>query len=660
MTHSQPAHTRSLPVRPNLVQLRKQAKELFRSYKAGVSSAVSEVEQFEAHADPDSFALADAQRVLARAYGFASWAKLKDHVEGLTTEAFLQAAQARDVDTIRRLASACPDLVNAAGGETGEEVALHFAVLNRDADMVRLLMKNGADARRGFWPFRSATTAFQLASDREYYEIVEMILQGEDESRSEYSAPGARIGTKTNEIAAAVLQDRDNDAIRMFESDPALIGASGNHGATPLHLAALRHNPEMVTWLIEHGAAVDAVNPYSDRPITYPASAGLGATPLDCAAMLAGWTAGDKYYGWIAGNEVFPYLENRRVPPERFDKTVDILRAHGARLTSRAAVPIGDEQAVRQMHGEGCLNVDIHLTRGGLLAVAVRVNRIDMVRLLLELGFDPDEPAARGDDGTRSWGFPLWFAALCGRQDIARLLLEHGADVDAIVCASGDPLGKAIATRDEPMQALLLEHGARFCVENLSDDGGKTARAILDGEFEATSMNFADPTRAELMECLLRSALGDDRDVNRMCLSQIERPIDDSWWAGLLHTTSLIGLKSLLEHGVHPDIADEGQRTALHYIASDEINGHMPDDRRLEHARLLLDAGASITRRDKLMRSTPLGWACRWGRLGLVELYLERGADPMEADAEPWATPLAWATKCGQPDILELLRNNSR
>jgi ankyrin repeat protein len=73
---------------------------------------------------------------------------------------------------------------------------------------------------------------------------------------------------------------------------------------------------------------------------------------------------------------------------------------------------------------------------------------------------------------------------------------------------------------------------------------------------------------------------------------------------------------------------------------------------------MLLDAGASLKRRDTLLRSTPLGWACRWGRRGLVELYLRRGADPHEPDAEPWATPSAWAAKGGHGEILELLQSH--
>lgn len=58
----------------------------------------------------------------------------------------------------------------------------------------------------------------------------------------------------------------------------------------------------------------------------------------------------------------------------------------------------------------------------------------------------------------------------------------------------------------------------------------------------------------------------------------------------------------------------------------------------------------------QLLKSTPLGWACRWGQLPLVKLFLDRGADPVEADAEPWATPEAWAKKMKHEAVLAALR----
>ena len=87
---------------------------------------------------------------------------------------------------------------------------------------------------------------------------------------------------------------------------------------------------------------------------------------------------------------------------------------------------------------------------------------------------------------------------------------------------------------------------------------------------------------------------------------------------------------------------------------------HVTSEEVVEFAEVLLDAGARLDIRDDLLKSTPLGWACRWGRAELVRLLLERGADPVEADAEPWATPQAWAEKMGRDSVLAVLREHRR
>src|SRR5205085_2965617 len=74
---------RRLPERPDLEQLRRQAKELLDGYRAGDERAVAEVKRFYRGADPATFALHDAQLVLARNYGYGSWPKLKAYVDGV-------------------------------------------------------------------------------------------------------------------------------------------------------------------------------------------------------------------------------------------------------------------------------------------------------------------------------------------------------------------------------------------------------------------------------------------------------------------------------------------------------------------------------------------------------------------------------------------------
>lgn len=627
--------TRTLPEKPSLAQLRKQAKELLKAYRSGDETAIAEVERFERDPNPAHCTLADAQRVLARAYGFSSWTRLKQHVDGLSAMAFCEAADSGDVAEVRRLARARPELVNAIGGDRfGEKTALHLAVLNRDAEMTRVLMKLGSDAHKGLWPHRDATSSLTIARERGDGEIVEIIEQAEERRRTASSAPGAPISSLTDEIQKAIQAGRSDDATRILESDPCLIGACNVTGATPLHFAAWAHDSEMVAWLLDREASVDA----NDTE---------GRTPLDYAAIVAGWSSHGRD---------FSFVENSGIEPAQFDETVRLLRAGGAELTPRAAVAIGDAEAVRRLHREGRLVNEIHFYRGGLLSIAVRVNRMDIVSLLLDLGLDPDESATPTEDGGRSWGMPLWFAAMCGRHELAELLLARGADVNAIVHACGDALCIADSTQDERMQALLLDHGARLTVERVVGRRDRTTvQAILDGTVSAQSLNVDEPSPTDLAEQMLWAGVRCDPEIVRLCLPHIQRESDDPWWNYVLvHVRFPEGLRLLLDHGVDPDVSGESGYTILHHLASDYVK----DLDRVLFATILLDAGASLKRRDALLNSTPLGWACRWGRRELVELYLERGADAVEADAEPWARPMAWAEKVVEPDIINLLRSH--
>ena len=137
----------SLPSRPSLDQLRKQAKDLLAAWRAGDAEALSWLREHHPEhaqataADPaDSLRLADAQLVTARRYGFASWPRLKSEVE-LMGLAFDERA--------RRFVRAAAD----ASSGTDEPFRLAKRLLERDpslarADVYAALVLGGVDAVR--------------------------------------------------------------------------------------------------------------------------------------------------------------------------------------------------------------------------------------------------------------------------------------------------------------------------------------------------------------------------------------------------------------------------------------------------------------------------------------------------------------------------------
>ena len=79
----------SMPARPNLEQLRKQAKDLLKAFRCEDSSAVerfrTSLSRYSGFTDHERrqlpLSLADAQRVVATEYGFRSWLEMRNYVE---------------------------------------------------------------------------------------------------------------------------------------------------------------------------------------------------------------------------------------------------------------------------------------------------------------------------------------------------------------------------------------------------------------------------------------------------------------------------------------------------------------------------------------------------------------------------------------------------
>jgi hypothetical protein len=193
------------------------------------------------------------------------------------------------------------------------------------------------------------------------------------------------------------------------------------------------------------------------------------------------------------------------------------------------------------------------------------------------------------------------------------------------------------------------------------------ARKMLAGEATYRLEGHDQEPLAE--QLLWGAACGGDPEIVRMALERVDWPRDDPRWFRMLEqplriwnhgsiganwdrTTYLTCFRLVLERAdpnMRGRLDDHFGLTILHSVAGSRE--HVTPGERVAFATMLLDAGARLDVRDDLLKSTPLGWACRWGREELVTLFLQRGADPAEPDAEPWATPLAWARKKGHAGL---------
>src|SRR5262249_17914095 len=150
--------------------------------------------------------------------GFESWPKLKAYVDGATVRRLAELVRGGNLAETRAMLDRRPELVNMEMSYGNEHRPLHFAVMNRLPEMTRLLLRRGAGARKGIHPHRDATTAFTIAVERGYDEIVAIIEEEEQRRREAASAKGAAVSSAQDELSEAIGEEDVPRALAMLEA----------------------------------------------------------------------------------------------------------------------------------------------------------------------------------------------------------------------------------------------------------------------------------------------------------------------------------------------------------------------------------------------------------------------------------------------------------
>lgn len=392
----------SLPEKPSLDWLRKQAKRRLEQLRA-------------THAEAQ---LADAQFAVAKDYGFASWRALKAHIDGLTIDGELFAAAKHDAGRLRALLDAHPDKLHVRDTPY-EHTLLHAAAQNGNLAAVDLLLKRGLDVNvrekgDNTYPMHWAAAAGHVAVVQRLVDAGgDVVGHGDDH---ELAVIGwatcwqgcdddahrtvvdilVRHGAR-HHIFSAIAMNLGDEVRRIVAKNPSALNTRMSRNEAnqlPLHFSVRMHRPAMTQLLIELGA-----DPLAVDGMGQPVAAYAAKPDSDRAVMQA--------INGITKAEILSADRGNR-------------RARSTPMDLAAALALQDlGTAERLVRDDREL-----LGRGGALHILARRNDSEAVKWLLQRGVDPNARWEFGESAMTAMHLAAWE----GHVEMVRLLLDGGAD----------------------------------------------------------------------------------------------------------------------------------------------------------------------------------------------------------------------------------------
>jgi ankyrin repeat protein len=450
----------SLPDRPNLGQLRRQAKELRDAARRGEPGALDRVTRIYRAAPQGGVTLAAAQLVIARELGFTSWPRLKAAVEsnsatpGQLVEAFVAASVERPLREAATILEAHPSIAAHS---------IYAAAVLGDRRTVSEMLAadpSGAvaiDEARGWPPLLYACYSRWHHIDPSratgMAKVVNLLL---DAGASPNTNNGARVGYRSALSGAVEVNNPDVTRVLLDAGanpdDRQCIGEAAGHRDHRCLELLLSHGARVAgTWALD--AAVDADDPQAVSLLTGVLRGATGQTANEATEALPGAAANassEVVSALLAAgadrtasdSEGFSAL--RRAVRAGQAETAALLVRHGAPDDSTdvdrfiGACRRADRAVAEQILAEHP-DLPDRLTDDDRAAVAEAAGSAPAaaVALMLDLGFSPDDRNGFGEQ-------PLHTAAYYGNAEVVRLLIDAGADLEALDARfDGTPLAYA-------------------------------------------------------------------------------------------------------------------------------------------------------------------------------------------------------------------------
>ncbi|CAF0980387.1 unnamed protein product [Rotaria sordida] len=519
---------------------------------------------------------------------------------------------------------------------------LYMAAQENHIEVVKFLLANGANqslaTEDGFTPL---AVSLQQGHDK----VVAILLEN-DSKGSKVRLPALHIAAKKNDTKAAALLLQGETQPDLNYKEGGFVNCTTKSGFTPLHIAAHYGNLEVAQLLITRGADVNYAASQNITPLHVASKWGKenivklllekgaqidaktkdGLTPLHCAAR--------------SGH----------------DQVVDLLLESGAPFGAKTKNGLSALHMAAQgdhvdaarilLYYKSTLVDDVSSDYLSALHVASHCGNYNVAKLLCERRADVNAKALNGFSC-------LHIACKKNRLKLVELLIANDADIEARTESGLTSLHVAAFVGSHDIVIYLLQHGADIDAVTIR---GETPLHLATRnnqvEIVQTLLHYGatvDAKAKEAQTCLhLATRLGNIEIVNLLLKANafVDNETKDGYSS--LHIAAKEGHEEiaslLIDHGANLNLFTKRNFSALH-ICSKYGN--------IKVANLLLQKGATpdIQGKNDL---TPLHCAVHYNHSNIALLLLQHGASP-HVTARNGYTPLHIAAKKNALDIAEML-----
>ena len=577
----------SLPSQPDFRQLKNQAKGLLKAHRAADPEAARRLrqalpelaEQLDAEILQSPLALKDAQRAVAREYGFDQWADLKQHIASRPAEPLARPSSSklkrqfeRHLEEALALLRACRQGERQASQRVGQAL--------QASEHVRTRLRMERDAEPRIQAFEHAMQVIAHEHGKPSWEALYF----------DAANPRARFLPPDHPFIVAIRELNLVDVRRFLEADPSLANAR-----------VPRYEPaDGKTWKPDADDPIDVGedDPRNAAPLHFAAHRGPGRT--DLARLLIEFGADVNSLGFYGGEVVAPIV---LAAWEGDRATVQVL------LEAGADPDLGQDALYVALEHGGQDRAQLLLQYGAThnIFTAAMYGDVDAVRALVEA--QPGLVHERSPWGNRT---ALAEALHLGQMAIVELLVDLGADLTPESAAALGCLADIQSLLDADPQAIHAQYNQLSLL----------SWAVIGGQLATIDFLLkrgANPNQGDDWGCILRRAstpevvdhlVGGGADVH------FEPTRGQIPFVALIGHGHLASAKALLGHGVNPNQrCNTHGRTAYHWV----LMGHTDVEERLS---FLLENGADPSIPDD-SGQTPLEWALERGDEEAVRILRE-------------------------------------